>query len=229
MQPACSTPFAHPAHAGERRSVLLRLASLAGAATVVSGCGWRISGALDFPFQSIMIVAPGQGPQIDRGRNTEAAGAAGAKGASSDDPARQPEIAQATSGGGFTERLRRELGARYRRRLVGRANEAEVVLRIVNLQQQRVVVGFSGTGRPREIEIKSSLEFRVEDALGRPLIPTDVLELRRTISINETDVLSSDDGERFQTTAMEEELIQQILRRLSGLSRRATPVRPPPA
>lgn len=226
MQPACSTPFAHLAHVGERRSVLLRLAGLAGAAAVVSGCGWRIRGALDFPFQSIMIVAPGQGPQIDRGRNTEAAGAAGT---SSNDPARQPEIAQTTSGGGFTERLRRELGARYRRRLVGRANEAEVVLRIVNLQQQRVVVGFSGTGRPREIEIKSSLEFRIEDALGRPLIPTDVLELRRTISINETDVLSSDDGERFQTNAMEEELIQQILRRLSGLSRRATPVRPPPA
>ena len=206
--------------------MLLRLAGLAGAAAVVSGCGWRIRGALDFPFQSIMIVAPGQGPQIDRGRNTEAAGAVGS---SSNDPARQPEIAQATSGGGFTERLRRELGARYRRRLVGRANEAEVVLRIVSLQQQRVVVGFSGTGRPREIEIKSSLGFRIEDALGRPLIPTDVLELRRTISINETDVLSSDDGERFQTNAMEEELIQQILRRLSGLSRRATPVRPPPA
>ncbi|MDA0847801.1 MAG: hypothetical protein O2997_06215, partial [Proteobacteria bacterium] len=128
MQPACSTPFAHPAHAGERRSVLLRLAGLAGAATVASGCGWRIRGALDFPFESIMIVAPGQGPQIDRGRNTEAAGATGT---SSNDPARQPEIAQATSGVGFTERLRRELGARYRRRLVGRANEAEVVLRIV--------------------------------------------------------------------------------------------------
>ena len=205
-----------------RRRLLLGTTGLV-SLLAVSGCGWRIRGAMDFGFQRIMVVAPGQGPQIDRGRTVEASG--GPAGA----PAAEPELAQTVSGGGFSERLRRELSARYRRTLVTRANDAEVVLRIIALQPQRLVVGFSGTGRPREIELKTSLEFRIEDPIGRPLIPTDVLELRRTISINETDVLSSDDAERFQINAMEEDLIQQILRRLSGLSRRATPVRPPPA
>jgi len=195
-----------------------------GMATVlaVSGCGWRIRGAMDFGFQRIMVVAPGQGPQIDRGRTLESSGTPSSR-------AVRPEFAQTVSAGGFAERLRRELSARYRRTLVSSVDDAEVVLRIISLQPQRLVVGFSGTGRPREIELKTSLEFRIEDPIGRPIIPSDVLELRRIISINETDVLSSSDAERFQINAMEEDLIQQILRRLSGLSRRATPVRPPPA
>jgi LPS-assembly lipoprotein len=205
-----------------RRRLLLGTTGLV-SLLAVSGCGWRIRGAMDFGFQRIMVVAPGQGPQIDRGRAVEANG--GPAGA----PAAEPELAQTVSGGGLSERLRRELSARYRRTLVTRANDAEVVLRINTFQLNRLVVGFSGTGRPRELEVRMEVGFSIEDPIGRPLIPSDTLTSRQIIAINETDVLSSSDAERFQINAMEEDLIQQILRRLSGLSRRATPVRPPPA
>jgi outer membrane lipopolysaccharide assembly protein LptE/RlpB len=208
-----------------RRACLHLLAGFAGlmAASQLTGCGWRIRGAMAFGFERIMVVAPDQSPQIDRGQMTLGQGPSGRA------QALDPQMAQSVLGNGFSERLRRELSARYGLRLVTRPNDAEVVLRIISLQPQRLVVGFSGTGRPREVELKTSLEFRIEDPLGRLLIPTDMLELRRTISVNEIDVLSSDDAERFQINAMEEDLIQQILRRLSGLSRSATPIRPPPA
>ncbi|MGA1665069.1 MAG: hypothetical protein ACO38M_05450, partial [Burkholderiaceae bacterium] len=67
--------------------------------------------------------------------------------------------------------------------------------------------------------------FRVEDPLGRSLIATDTIELRRAISVSESEVLSSDDAEKFQINAMEEDILQQILRRLAAISTYADPAR----
>ena len=185
------------------------------AAVSLSGCGWRIRGAgYNFGFKRIMVLAPGQGPVVDRSLSEEERTKMGG------------EMAQAIAGSGLAERLRRELKTRYRLQLVSRTAEAEVVCRVLQINQQRLVVGFSGSGRPREIELRTAVTFRVEDPLGRSLIATDTIELRRAISVSESEVLSTDDAEKFQISAMEEDILQQILRRLATISTYADPARP---
>lgn len=185
------------------------------AAVSLSGCGWRIRGAgYNFGFKRIMVLAPGQGPVVDRSLSEEERTKMGG------------EMAQAIAGSGLAERLRRELKTRYRLQLVSRIAEAEVVCRVLQINQQRLVVGFSGSGRPREIELRTAVTFRVEDPLGRSLIATDTIELRRAISVSESEVLSTDDAEKFQISAMEEDILQQILRRLATISTYADPARP---
>ena len=184
------------------------------AAVSLSGCGWRIRGAgYNFGFKRIMVLSPGQGPVVDRSLSEEERAKLGG------------EMAQTIAGSGLAERLRRELKTRYRLQLVSRIAEAEVVCRVLQINQQRLVVGFSGSGRPREIELRTAVTFRVEDPLGRSLIATDTIELRRAISVSESEVLSTDDAEKFQINAMEEDILQQILRRLATISTYADPAR----
>jgi LPS-assembly lipoprotein len=202
--------------AATRRHLLKQAVTGVGlvATLALSGCGWRIRGAgYNFGFKRIMVLSPGQGPVVDRSLSEDERAKMGG------------EMAQAISGNGLAERLRRELKTRYRLQLVSRIAQAEVVCRILQINQQRLVVGFSGSGRPREIELRTSVTFRVEDPLGRSLIATDTIDLRRAISVSESEVLSTDDAEKFQISAMEEDILQQILRRLATISTYADPAR----
>ncbi|MEY4083671.1 MAG: hypothetical protein RL483_1040 [Pseudomonadota bacterium] len=211
-QPQTSTsPRRALLRAGTGGLGLLALATLGS----LGGCGWKIRGAgYNFGFKRIMVLAPGQGPVVDRSLSEEDLAKMGG------------EMAQPIAGNGLAERLRRELRTRYQLELTSRIAQTQVIVRLLQVNQQRLVVGFSGSGRPREIELRTAVTFRVEDALGRSLIATDTIELRRSISVSESEVLSTDDAEKFQINAMEEDILQQILRRLATISTDANPVRP---
>ena len=215
--PVISTQTSSQASPLGSRRQLLGLAAwgaLGLAMAGASGCGWRIRGAgYNFGFKRIMVLGPGQGPLVDRSLSEEDLAKMGG------------EMAQPISGNGLAERLRRELKTRYRLQLATRITQAEVVCRVLQINQQRLVVGYSGSGRPREIELRTSVTFRVEDPLGRSLIATDTIDLRRSISVSESEVLSTDDAERFQVLAMEEDILQQILRRLATINSYADPAR----
>ncbi len=133
-----------------------------------------------------------------------------------------------STGGGFAlaEQLRRELFARYDVEMVSRRSDAQVVIQLDEVRSSRFVVGFSGAGRPREVELRITLLLRIEDAQGGLLQPASFLELRRTVAVNDAEVLSTDDAERFQLAAMTQDLLQQIMRRLGRLEGYASPSRP---
>lgn len=132
----------------------------------------------------------------------------------------------ANDGVSLGEQLRRELATRYNVEIVSRRTDAQVVVHLDEVRFNRIVVGFSGAGRPREIELRIMLLLRIEDAQGGLLQPAGQLELRRTVAINDAEVLSTDDAERFQKEAMAQDLLQQIMRRLGRLERDAGSARP---
>jgi LPS-assembly lipoprotein len=134
-----------------------------------------------------------------------------------------------STGGGYAlaDNLRRELITRYGVAMVARRTEAQVVVHLDEIQQSRVVVGFSGAGRPREVELRISLLLRIENAQGTLLQPAGALELRRTVAVNDAEILSTEEAERFQTNAMTQDLLQQIVRRLGRLQVDAVTPRSP--
>lgn len=126
----------------------------------------------------------------------------------------------------LSSQLRRELATRHGVTLVPQRTDAQVIVLLDEMRQDRVVVGFSSAGRPREIEIRIQLLLRIEDAQGTLLQPASAMEIRRTIAISDTEVLSADEAERFQIDTMIRDLLQQILRRLERLQGYAASPRP---
>jgi len=100
-------------------------------------------------------------------------------------------------------------------KLVDTPQEAEAILRVTNLQNDRRVLSVSGnTGRVREFEIIVSLNMAVTDTKGKSLIPAKVLSRVRDYTFDETDVLGKAAEEQVLRQEMRRELIQQILRRM---------------
>lgn len=140
----------------------------------------------------------------------------------------QALVVDSTKGGfRLAEDLRRELTARYGVVMVSRRTDAQVVIHLDEVRQNRLVVGFSGAGRPREVELRIELLLRIENAQGTLLQPAGFLELRRTVAVNDAEVLSTDEAERFQSNAMIQDLLQQIIRRLGRLEGYAAAPRSP--
>lgn len=94
--------------------------------------------------------------------------------------------------------------------------EAQAILRVTNLRNDRRVLSVSGgTGRVREYEIVVSVNMTVTDNKGKVIIPLQQLSQVRDYTFDETGVLGKETEEIVLRQEMRRELIQQILRRMS--------------
>ena len=81
------------------------------------------------------------------------------------------------------QRLKRAPGVK----IIGNKSKAQVSLTL-KVKTDRVVVGFSGAGRPRELEIRTNVIVEINDAEDKPLQPMDELKIYRSVTFNDTDV-----------------------------------------
>lgn len=113
--------------------------------------------------------------------------------------------------------LARNLRASGDTQLVATAKEAEATLEILQDNRNKIVLSLNSAGRVREFALTHQLRFRVIDAVGREvLLPTEI-NLRRTISFNETQVLAKEAEEALLFRDMQTDMVQQVLRRISAI------------
>lgn len=112
--------------------------------------------------------------------------------------------------------LKRQLRASKSTRLADRADDAQATfLNTVELREP-VILSFSGAGRVREKRLRYRYGYRVIDAKGRDLIAPGFVELFRDISYSDSEVLAKTQEENLLWQDMENDLVQQLLRRLSS-------------
>ena len=128
---------------------------------------------------------------------------------------------------GLSQQLQEQLTSLYGVQMVAQGADAQLVIRLQKSRLETVAVGFSSAGRPRELEVRASLYARLENAVGELVQPAALLELRRTYSVNDSEVLAAAESERFQIESITRDLQQQLLRRLVRIQSLANPVRPP--
>ena len=128
---------------------------------------------------------------------------------------------------GLSQQLQEQLTSLYGVQMVAQRADAQLVIRLQKSRLETVAVGFSSAGRPRELEVRASLYARLENAVGELVQPAALLELRRTYSVNDSEVLAAAESERFQIESITRDLQQQLLRRLVRIQSLANPVRPP--
>lgn len=128
---------------------------------------------------------------------------------------------------GLSQQLQEQLTSLYGVQMVAQRANAQLVIRLQKSRLETVAVGFSSAGRPRELEVRASLYARLENAVGELVQPAASLELRRTYSVNDSEVLAAAESERFQIESITRDLQQQLLRRLVRIQSLANPVRSP--
>lgn len=95
------------------------------------------------------------------------------------------------------------------------AQQADVVLEILQEQRQRVVVGLNASGQVRELQLRMTIRFRLRTPEGVEWIEPSELYQQRDLSFNETAALSKEIEEAMLYRDMQNDIVQQIVRRLS--------------
>ena len=97
-------------------------------------------------------------------------------------------------------------------------DQAQVILDVLQDQREKVVVGLNASGQVREFQLRILFKFKLRNAKGVELIaPTEIAQ-QRDISFNETAVLAKEAEESLLYRDMQNDIVQQIMRRLAAVT-----------
>jgi LPS-assembly lipoprotein len=105
---------------------------------------------------------------------------------------------------------------------------AEAIVEVLSERQDKSILSRNSQGRVREYTLQYTLQFRVKDNKNAELLPVSEISLRRTISFNESAVLAKESEETMLYRDMQNDMVQQVVRRMAAIKPRAAPA-PSPA
>ncbi|MGB4911169.1 MAG: LPS assembly lipoprotein LptE [Candidatus Dechloromonas phosphoritropha] len=111
--------------------------------------------------------------------------------------------------------MQRYIRATDQTRIVDSAKDAEAIF--VQLQDTRVktILSVNAQGRVREYRLQLDYKFRVVNSKGQELIGPNEINLSRDITYDDSTVLAKDLEEGLLWRDMNNDLVNQIIRRLS--------------
>src|SRR5512135_1393788 len=112
--------------------------------------------------------------------------------------------------------VRRALAAAGSARVVDTAKDAQVILDIPSVTDDKEVLSLTGAGSVREYELTKRVEFRLHDAEGGEWLPPGEITLRRSYSFSESEVLAREAQEQRLLKDMQNDAVQQLVRRLQA-------------
>jgi LPS-assembly lipoprotein len=110
--------------------------------------------------------------------------------------------------------LKRTIDSSSRTKVVDTAQEAQATLQVLGDSQTKNILSIGSDGRVREFQLVRSFAFRVQDKSGNELMPSSQIIIRRDITFSDANVLSKEAEEALLWREMQNDLTQQILRRL---------------
>ncbi|MBK8524231.1 MAG: hypothetical protein IPL58_08930 [Betaproteobacteria bacterium] len=119
--------------------------------------------------------------------------------------------------------LKRQIRAGGGTRIVETREEAQGSFQQVADQRERQILSLSTAGRVREVRLRYRYSYRVIDPKGRELVQTTGVELTRDVTYDDSAVLAKEQEELLLWRDMENDLIQQLLRRLAAIKPAALP------
>jgi LPS-assembly lipoprotein len=101
-------------------------------------------------------------------------------------------------------------------KVVADPKQAQVILDIPLVVDDKEVLSLSQSGAVREYELIKRVSFRVHDAEGNDWLPVGEIALRRSYTFNESEVLARDAQEQRLLRDMQQDVVQQLVRRLQA-------------
>ena len=119
----------------------------------------------------------------------------------------------------FGAQLRRLIATTGTTRGEEDAARAEARLQILANDRGREILSLTGAGKVREYQLVQALRFQLLDRAGKALIPPTSLSARREYTFDDSQVLGKEQEEALLYRDMQNDLVQQLMRRL-GAARR---------
>lgn len=95
------------------------------------------------------------------------------------------------------------------------AKSAEAIFQQMSDTRHKTILSVNAQGRVREYRLQMSYKFRVVNQKGQILVPVNEISLSRDISFDDSNVLAKDLEEGLLWRDMNNDLVNQIMRRLS--------------
>jgi LPS-assembly lipoprotein len=102
-------------------------------------------------------------------------------------------------------------------RITDNPTDAEVTLQVLSELRERSILSLSGGGRIRELQLRYRVMYRVLDKTSKELIGPSEIILKRDLSYNDTDVIAKQQEESLLYRDMQNDAVQQLVRRLQAL------------
>jgi LPS-assembly lipoprotein len=114
----------------------------------------------------------------------------------------------------FAVQLRRVVGSSSTTRIVDNPQQAEATLDIALEQREKEILSLSAGGRVREYQLRYRLSYRVFDKDRKEIAPVSIILLRRDFAFNDQEALSKEAEEALLFRDMQNDAVQQLVRRL---------------
>lgn len=112
--------------------------------------------------------------------------------------------------------LKRSIEAATDAEVVDQPKNAQAILQFTQEAREREILSLTAAGRVREYRLRYRVGFRLHDGKGNEYVPQNNLELTRDVSFNDAQVLAKEAEEELLFRDMQNDMVQQILRRLAG-------------
>ena len=111
--------------------------------------------------------------------------------------------------------LKRQIRSSGSTRLTDTAQEAQAIFLQTAEAKEPIILSLSSAGRVREKRLRYRFAYRVVDNKGRDLVVPGMVELTRDLTYSDSDVLAKAQEEDLLWRDMENDLVQQLMRRLA--------------
>jgi LPS-assembly lipoprotein len=101
------------------------------------------------------------------------------------------------------------------------AKDAQVILDIPTVADDKEVLSLSGAGSVQEYLLVKRVGFRLHDAQGNDWLPPAEISVRRSYTFSESEVLARGTQEQQLLKEMQSDVVQQLLRRLQAAKKPA--------
>lgn len=123
-------------------------------------------------------------------------------------------------------KLERNIRAGSKTVIVNSAKESQAVLGITSDKFEKNILSLNSAGQVTEYQLVRTFTFRVYDPAGRDLIPPGTIVIRREVTFDQSEVLSKQAEEVLLVRDMEDDMVQQLLRRLAASKPDFAPAKP---
>jgi len=117
----------------------------------------------------------------------------------------------------FGAALRRQIATSGTTTTVEVREAGDARLEVLRTARTRDILSLSGAGKVREYQLNQSIMFRVVDRSGVELLPATSIAARREYNFDDTQVIAKEQEEALLWRDMENDLLQQLMRRLAAI------------
>jgi LPS-assembly lipoprotein len=121
---------------------------------------------------------------------------------------------QAPTSSQFAAQFRRVIGAGSGTQVVDDAKAAAATLILINEQREKTILSLSGAGRVSEYQLRYRMSYRLINNKAAELIAPTEIVLTRDFSFSDQAALSKEAEEALLFRDMQNDAVQQLVRRL---------------